>query len=42
VVRVTFIFLTQGGAIEMDLPGLDAAVADVENLVRAGHEVTVG
>jgi ATP-dependent exoDNAse (exonuclease V) beta subunit len=39
VVRVTFLFLTPAGAIERDLPDLDAAVAEVERLVRAGAEI---
>ncbi len=39
VVRVSFLFLTPAGAIERDLPGLAAAVADVERLVRAGAEL---
>jgi ATP-dependent exoDNAse (exonuclease V) beta subunit len=39
VVRVTFLFLTPNGAIERHLPDLEAAVADVRQLVTAGEEV---
>jgi ATP-dependent helicase/nuclease subunit A len=39
VVRVTFLFLTPDGAIERHLSDLDAAVADVHQLVSAGREV---
>ena len=42
VVRVAFLFLTPSGAVELDLPDLPAAVAEVERLVRAGQEVVVG
>ncbi|HJR26810.1 MAG TPA: 3'-5' exonuclease, partial [Acidimicrobiales bacterium] len=38
VLRVVFVFLTPDGAIERELQGLPAAVADVERLVRAGAE----
>ena len=41
VVRVTFLFLTPGGAVERDLADLPGAVADVERLVRAGAESVV-
>jgi ATP-dependent exoDNAse (exonuclease V) beta subunit len=37
--RVTFLFLTPGGAVERDLSDLDASVADVRRLLRAGEEV---
>ena len=40
VVRVTFVFLTPDGAVERDLPDLDAAMAEVRSIVAAGHEVT--
>jgi ATP-dependent helicase/nuclease subunit A len=39
VVRVTFLFLTPDGAVERHLSGLDASVADVQRLMRAGEEV---
>ena len=39
VVRVTFLFLTPGGAVERDLPGLAAAITEVDRLVRAGAEL---
>jgi hypothetical protein len=39
VSRVTFLFLTPDGAVERDLSGLDATVADVRRLLRAGEEV---
>jgi ATP-dependent helicase/nuclease subunit A len=39
VVRVTFLFLTPDGAVERDLSDLDASVADVRRLLRAGVEV---
>jgi len=39
VVRVTFLFLTPDGAVERDLGDLDATVADVRRLLRAGEEV---
>jgi ATP-dependent helicase/nuclease subunit A len=38
VVRVTFLFLTPDGAVERHLSDLDASVADVRRLVRAGEE----
>ncbi len=38
VVRTTFVFLTPTGAVEADLPGLDAAIAEVRGLVGAGLE----
>ena len=37
--RVVFLFLTPHGAVERDLADLDAAMADVERLVAAGHEL---
>jgi ATP-dependent helicase/nuclease subunit A len=40
VVRVTFLFLTPEGAVERDLPDLDAAVAEVRGLVTSGRERT--
>jgi hypothetical protein len=39
VSRVTFLFLTPDGAVERDLSDLDATVADVGRLLRAGEEV---
>ncbi len=39
VVRVTFLFLTPAGAIERDLPDLEAAVTGVRGLVASGQEV---
>ena len=36
---VTFLFLTPDGAVERDLSDLDASVADVRRLLRAGEEV---
>jgi ATP-dependent exoDNAse (exonuclease V) beta subunit len=39
VTRVTFLFLTPDGAVERDLSELDASVADVRRLLRAGEEV---
>ncbi len=39
VVRVTFLFLTPGGAFERHLPDLDEAVAHVRELVASGQEV---
>jgi ATP-dependent helicase/nuclease subunit A len=39
VVRVTFLFLTPDGAIERHLSNLDQAVAEVSQLVSAGHEM---
>jgi ATP-dependent helicase/nuclease subunit A len=39
VVRVTFLFLTPNGAVELDLDDLDTAVADVRALVSAGREL---
>ncbi len=41
VERVVFLFLTPGGAVEIDLADLDAAKADVEALVAAGGEVVL-
>ncbi|QYG91429.1 UvrD-helicase domain-containing protein [Iamia sp. SCSIO 61187] len=41
VVRVTFCFLTPQGVVERHLGDLDAAMAEVEALVRAGAEVEV-
>jgi ATP-dependent exoDNAse (exonuclease V) beta subunit len=38
IARVTFAFLTPGGAVELDLDDIDAAVAEVESLVAAGTE----
>jgi hypothetical protein len=39
VTRVVFVFLTPAGPVERELPDLDAAIADVERLVRAGEEL---
>ncbi len=41
VVRVTFLFLTPGGAVERDLPDLAATIAEVERLVEDGAELVV-
>ncbi|HEV7722397.1 MAG TPA: UvrD-helicase domain-containing protein [Iamia sp.] len=41
VTRVTFCFLTPQGVVERHLGDLDAAVAEVEALVRSGAEVEV-
>ena len=41
VERVTFLFLTPTGPVERHLADLDAAVAQVADLVTAGHELTV-
>lgn len=42
VERVTFVFLTSQGAIELDIPDLATAVADVHRLVSSRREVTLG
>jgi hypothetical protein len=39
--RVTFLFLTPRGPVELHLPDLDAAVAEVRGLVAAGAELVV-
>ena len=39
VARVTFVFLTPDGAVERNLSDLDAAVAQVRELVSTGNEV---
>jgi ATP-dependent helicase/nuclease subunit A len=39
--RVTFLFLTPKGAVELHLPDLDAAIAEVRALVAAGAEILV-
>ncbi|HEY7135580.1 MAG TPA: UvrD-helicase domain-containing protein [Acidimicrobiia bacterium] len=39
--RVTFLFLTPDGAVELDLPDLERAVAEVRALVDTGQEVVV-
>ena len=39
VARVVFLFLTPQGAVERELTDLDAAMADVERLVRDGQEL---
>jgi len=39
VVRVTFLFLTPGGAVERNLADLDEAVAEVRRLVTGGMEI---
>jgi ATP-dependent helicase/nuclease subunit A len=41
IVRVTFLFLTPSGPVELDLEDLDAAVADVRTLVTAGAEIVI-
>jgi hypothetical protein len=38
VVRVVFLFLTPGGAVEIDLADLDGVRAEVERLVEAGDD----
>ena len=38
IARVSFAFLTPGGAVELDLDDIDAAVGEVEALVAAGVE----
>ncbi len=38
VARVTFLFLTPGGPVELDLDDVEAAVAEVERLVEGGTE----
>jgi ATP-dependent exoDNAse (exonuclease V) beta subunit len=42
VVSVVFLFLTPGGAVEIELEGLDEVKAEVERLVAAGEEMVVG
>jgi ATP-dependent exoDNAse (exonuclease V) beta subunit len=42
VPRVVFLFLTPDGAVEVELPDLDDAVAEVRALVASGGEVLVG
>jgi ATP-dependent helicase/nuclease subunit A len=39
--RVVFLFLTPGGAVEIELGDLDEVKAEVERLVAAGAEVLV-
>jgi ATP-dependent exoDNAse (exonuclease V) beta subunit len=41
VQRVVFLFLTPNGAVELDLPDLARAVAEVRALVDAGREMVV-
>jgi ATP-dependent exoDNAse (exonuclease V) beta subunit len=41
VTRVTFLFLTPSGPVELTLDDLDAAVRAVRELVAAGQEITV-
>jgi ATP-dependent exoDNAse (exonuclease V) beta subunit len=41
VVRVTFLFLTPNGPVELDLDDLPAAIADVGALVTAGLAITL-
>lgn len=41
VARVTFLFLTPGGAVERHLEGLAGAMDHVRDLVTSGHEVLV-
>jgi hypothetical protein len=41
VVRVAFLFLTPGGAVEIDLPDVDLVKAEVEQLVASGDEVVL-
>ena len=38
IARVVFLFLTPGGAIELELPDVAAAMAEVDRLVSAGAE----
>jgi ATP-dependent exoDNAse (exonuclease V) beta subunit len=39
VTRVTFVFLTPDGVVELDLPDLGAAVAEAASLVATGAEI---
>ncbi len=41
VERVVFVFLTPSGAVTLDLPDVDAAIAEVEALIAAGAERVV-
>jgi ATP-dependent exoDNAse (exonuclease V) beta subunit len=41
VVRVTFLFLTPTGAVELDLDDLDIATAEVRALVAEGRELVI-
>jgi ATP-dependent exoDNAse (exonuclease V) beta subunit len=41
VARVVFVFLTPAGAVERELAGLEAAMAEVTRLVATGGEVVV-
>ena len=38
IARLTFLFLTPGGAVEVDLDDIEAAISEVEALVAAGAE----
>ena len=38
IARVCFAFLTPGGAVELDLDDVEAAISEVESLVNAGAE----
>ncbi|CAN5900544.1 hypothetical protein BH23ACT2_BH23ACT2_06190 [soil metagenome] len=42
VARVTFLFLTPDGAVEVDLDDVATAIGDVEQLVEAGTERVLG
>jgi ATP-dependent helicase/nuclease subunit A len=42
VARVTFLFLTPDGAVEVDLDDVATAVSEVERLVERGAERVVG
>jgi ATP-dependent exoDNAse (exonuclease V) beta subunit len=42
IARVTFVFLTPDGAVEVDLADVADAVAEVEHLVEAGTERVLG
>ena len=42
IARVTFLFLTPDGAVEVDLDDVGAAVAEVQHLVEQGTERVVG
>jgi len=41
VVRVAFLFLTPGGAVEIDLADLEQVKAEVEQLIASGDEVVL-
>ena len=39
--RVAFLFLTPGGAVEIDLADLEQVKAEVEQLIASGDEVVL-